>query len=128
MARRARGGRAGRQAARAAAAAPRKPYITRKIPEYSVLNDTDLAQLEHNADTILEEIGIDIKEDQETIDIFEKAGATAKGERLFFPRGMLREIIQKTAPAQFTQHARNPENNVETVSYTHLTLPTICSV
>ncbi len=113
MARRARGGRAGRAAARAATEAPRKPYITRKIPEYSVLNDTDLAQLEHNADTILQDIGIDIKEDQESIDIFVAAGASAEGERVKFPRGMLRELIQKTAPAQFTQHARNPANNVE---------------
>ena len=113
MARRARGGRAGRAAARAAAAPERKPYITRNIPVYSVLNDTDLAQLEHNADTILEEIGIDIKEDQETIDIFVAAGAKADGERVHFPRGMLREIVQKTAPKQFTQYARNPKNNVE---------------
>ena len=113
MARRARGGRAGRAAAREAASEPRKPYITRKIPEYSVLNDTDLAQLEANADTILEDIGIDIKEDQETIDIFVAAGAKADGERVQFPRGMLREIVQKTAPKQFTQHARNPANNVE---------------
>lgn len=112
MARRARGGRAGRAAANAAAAPKRKPYIERKIPEYSVLGDADLAQLEHNADTILEEIGIDIKEDQETIDYFIAAGASAEGERVRFPRGMLREIIQNSAPRMFTQHARNPENNV----------------
>ncbi len=113
MARRARGGRAGRAAANAAEKAPRDPYIVRKIPEYSVLGDADLAQLEYNADTILEEIGIDIKEDQESIDYFIAAGASAKGERVYFPRGMLREIIQKSAPKQFTQFARNPANNVE---------------
>lgn len=112
MARRARGGRAGRAAANAAEAPPREPYITRKIPPYSVLNDTDLAQLEYNADTILEEIGIDIQEDPESIDYFVKAGATADGFRVRFPRGMCREIIQKNAPSIFTQHARNPENNV----------------
>lgn len=113
MARRARGGRAARSATRAANAAPRKPYITRTIPEYSVLNDTDLAQLEYNADTILQDIGIDIKEDPESVGIFVAAGASAEGERVKFPRGMLREIVQKNAPAQFTQHARNPINNVE---------------
>ncbi len=113
MARRARGGRAGRAAARAADAPPRQPYIVRNIPPYSVLGDTDLATLEYNADTILQDIGIDIKEDQESIDIFVAAGAKADGERVHFPRGMLREIIQKTAPEQFTQHARNPINNVE---------------
>ena len=54
MARRGRsGGRAGRAAARAEEAPKREPYIKRNIPTYSVLNDTDLAQLEHNADTIL---------------------------------------------------------------------------
>ncbi len=112
MARRTRGGRAGRIAANAAAAPKRAPYIKRKIPTYSVLGDTDLAQLEHNADTILQDIGIDIKEDQESIDIFIAAGASANGERVHFPRGMLREIIQNSAPKMFTQYARNPENNV----------------
>jgi len=113
MARRGRtGGRAGRAAASAAEKAPREPYIKRKIPPYSILGDEDLAILERNADTILEEIGIDIKEDQETIDIFVAAGAKADGERVRFPRGMCREIIQKTAPKIFTQYARNPENNV----------------
>ncbi len=113
MARRTRGGgRAGRQAAAEADTPTRAPYIKRKIPVYSVLGDTDLAQLEQNADTILEEIGIDIKEDQESIDLFVAAGASADGERVRFPRGMCREIIQKSAPAIFTQHARNPENNV----------------
>ena len=112
MARRGRsGGRAGRAAARAEEAPKREPYIKRNIPTYSVLNDTDLAQLEHNADTILEEIGLDIQEDQESIDYFVKAGATVDGERVRFPRGMCREIIQATAPAEFTQYARNPDNN-----------------
>jgi trimethylamine--corrinoid protein Co-methyltransferase len=107
------GGRAAR-AARVAAETPKAPpYITRKIPPYSVLGDADLAQLEHNADTILQDVGVDIKEDQESIDIFVAAGASADGERVKFPRGMLRGIIQKSAPAIFTQHARNPENNVQ---------------
>ena len=109
---RVRGGRAGRAASNAAAKPPRDPYIKRKIPPYSVLGDEDLAILERNAETILETIGIDIKEDQETVDIFVAAGATADGERVRFPRGMCREIIQKNAPKIFTQHARNPENNV----------------
>jgi len=112
MARRARGGRAGRAAMRAEEAAPREPYIKRKIPVYSVLGDADLAQLEYNADTILEEIGVNIQEDPDSIALFVAAGAKADGERVRFPRGMCREIIQKSAPSIFTQHARNPENNV----------------
>ena len=61
---------------------------------------------------VVAEIGIDIQEDPESIDYFVKAGATADGFRVRFPRGMCREIIQKNAPSIFTQHARNPENNV----------------
>ncbi len=107
------GGRRGRAAANAAEQAPREAYITRKIPPYSVLGDDDLAQLEHNADTILEEIGIDIKDDPEAIALFVAAGATADGERVRFPRGLLRGIVQRSAPRIFTQHARNPANSVQ---------------
>ncbi len=106
------GGRRGRAEANAAATAPRKPYIERAIPPYSVLGDADLSILEGNAETILEEIGIDIKDDPETIDIFVAAGASADGVRVRFPRGMCREIVQKNAPSIFTQFARNPANNV----------------
>ena len=114
MARRGRsGGRAGRAVANAQSRPTREPYIKRNIPTYSVLGDTDLAQLEYNADTILEEIGLDIQEDQESVDYFVKAGAKVDGERVRFPRGMCREIIQATAPKEFTQYARNPENNVQ---------------
>ena len=54
---------------------PRDPYIKRNIPTYSVLNDTDLAQLEVNADKLLEEVGLEIQDDQESVDYFVKAGA-----------------------------------------------------
>ena len=107
------GGRRGRAKANASEEIKAPPYLLRKIPPYSVLGDADLAQLEDNADKILEEIGIDIKDDPEAIDLFVKAGATADGDRVRFPRGMCREIIQKNAPSQFTQYARNSANNVE---------------
>jgi len=111
----AREGRSGGRRGRAAASggSPRDPYITRAIPPYSVLGDADLAILEANADTILEEIGIDIKEDPEAIALFVAAGASADGDRVRFPRGMCREIIQNNAPRIFTQHARNPANSVQ---------------
>ena len=59
--------RAARRARNEAPATPRAPYITRRIPPYEVLGSADLAIIEHNADTILEEIGIDIKDDPEAI-------------------------------------------------------------
>ncbi len=106
-----RGGRRARVQAVTESSAP--AYIQRKIPCWQVLNDEQLSLIEYNADSILEEIGIDFTEDQETLDIFQAAGANIDGERVRFPRGMCREIIQASAQAQFTQHARNPKRNVE---------------
>lgn len=111
--RRGGGGRAGRQAARAAGGAVRIPYIKRGIPTFDPFSEEQLAIVEDNADTILAEIGLDFRGDPETLDIWRKAGAAVDGERVRFEKGMLREIIQKSAPAEFTQYARNREKSVQ---------------
>jgi trimethylamine--corrinoid protein Co-methyltransferase len=105
-------GRDAKRASRAARAASSIPYITRKIPYYEVLGEEGLSLMEQNADTILEEIGIDFRDDPEALELWKAAGADVKGERVHFPRGMCRSLIQKTAPRQFTQHARNPARSV----------------
>ncbi len=105
-------GREAKRASRAARAAISVPYITRKIPYYEVLDEEGLALMEHNADTILEEIGIDFRDDPEALEIWKNAGADVRGERVHFARGMCRALIQKTAPQEFTQHARNPARSV----------------
>ena len=109
--RRRRGGSADESDAKNIPKAP--AFIKRKIPHYSILSDDDLSIIEDNADTILEEIGIVFSEDQEALDILEKAGASIDGMRVRFPKGMCRKLIQENAPKQFTQFARNPERNVE---------------
>jgi trimethylamine--corrinoid protein Co-methyltransferase len=88
------------------------PYIERKIPYYEVLGEEALVVIEENADTVLEEIGIDFREFPEALELLKGAGAEIDGERVRFPRGMCREIIQASAPAEYTQHARNPERSV----------------
>ena len=105
--------REAKRAVRAAHAGQSVPYITRKIPYYEVLGEEGLALIENNADTILEEIGIEFREDPEALSIWKAAGADVQGERVRMPRGMCRELIQATAPREFTQHARNPARNVE---------------
>ena len=110
--RRRAGGREAKRAARAARAGVSVPYITRKIPYYEVLDADGLALIERNADTILEEIGIEFRGDPESLDLWKKAGADVQGERVRFPRGMCRSLVQATAPHDFVQHARNPERNV----------------
>jgi trimethylamine--corrinoid protein Co-methyltransferase len=105
-------GREAKRAARLAHAVDIIPFITRKIPYYEVLNEEGLALIEQNADAILEEVGIDIKGDEEVLQLWRNAGADVQGERVHFPRGMCRSLIQKTAPREYVQHARNPARSV----------------
>jgi trimethylamine--corrinoid protein Co-methyltransferase len=105
-------GRAAKHQARLQTTAAIAPFIERKIPYYELLGEEALQTIEHNADTVLEEIGIDFKEFPEALDLLKAAGANVEGERVHFPRGMCREIIQASAPREFTQYARNPERNV----------------
>jgi trimethylamine--corrinoid protein Co-methyltransferase len=107
------GGREARQAARASGGgAVRAPYVTRKLRPFEVLDEEGLGIIEANADTVLEETGIEFHDDAEALEIWRDAGAAVDGTRVRFPRGMLRRIIQDNAPAEFIQHARNPANNV----------------
>ncbi|RDD60546.1 trimethylamine methyltransferase family protein [Ferruginivarius sediminum] len=87
-------------------------YISRNIPLYEILTEEGLSLIEHNADTILEEVGIEFRDDPEALRLWKDAGADVDGERVRIPRGMARELL-KQAPAEFTQHARNPERSVQ---------------
>src|SRR5436190_1323152 len=105
-------GRDAKIAARTARSHAFVPYITRNIPYYEVLTAAGLELLENNADTILEEIGIDFRDDAESLKLWKDAGADVQGERVRFPRGMCRSIVRRSAPKEFVQHARNPARNV----------------
>ena len=107
------GGRAGRKAVRAAHVIAREPFLTRALLPYELVTEEGLAILEHNADTILEEVGIEIRDHQLALDLFKAAGADVQGTRVRFPRGLCRQIVQATAPETYTQHARNPANDVQ---------------
>ncbi|NBS28183.1 MAG: trimethylamine methyltransferase [Actinobacteria bacterium] len=106
------GGRAARQATRKSAGAQREAYLVRTIKPYELASEEVLALLEHNADTILEEIGVEIRDYPSAIERFKNAGAHVDGTRVRFPRGMCRSIVQASAPREYIQHARNPLNNV----------------
>ena len=88
------------------------PFITRNIPPVDILSDEATEIIEANAETILEEIGIDFRDDREALDILRNVGCDVKGERVHFPRGLARQLCA-TAPASFTQHARNSARSVE---------------
>lgn len=88
------------------------PYIIRNIPTYDILSEENLVKIEATADRILAEVGIEFRDDPASIALWKQAGAKVEGLLVKFEPGMLREVVS-TAPAQFTQHARNPARNVE---------------
>jgi trimethylamine---corrinoid protein Co-methyltransferase len=111
-ARRRAGGREARLAARAHAHVERLPFLTRTLQPFEVLSEEGLSLLEENADTILEEVGLEFRGDTEALRTLRAGGADVDGERVRFPRGMCRRIVQASAPREFVQHARNPERSV----------------
>ncbi|MEH6824608.1 MAG: trimethylamine methyltransferase family protein [Motiliproteus sp.] len=50
------------------------PCIIRNIPTYDLLSEARLGMIEQAADTILAEIGIEFREDPETVALFHNAG------------------------------------------------------
>ena len=105
-------GREAKRAARQQMPTSTAAYIDRKIPYYELLSEEALELIEDNAETVLEEIGIEFNEFPRALELFKEAGADIDGERVRFPRGLCRSIVQASAPSEFTQYARNPERNV----------------
>ena len=105
------GGGAARRAERTSVKIETAKYIERNIPNFEVLTEEALEIIEYNAETILEEVGVNFVNNPAALDRWRAAGAMVDGERVRIPRGLARKLIS-TAPSQFTQHARNPERNV----------------
>ena len=106
------GGGAARRAERTSVKIESAKYIERNIPNFEILTDEALDIIEYNAETILEEVGVNFVNNPAALDRWRAVGANIDGERVRIPRGLARKLIA-TAPAKFTQHARNPERNVE---------------
>ncbi|MEM9043601.1 MAG: trimethylamine methyltransferase family protein [Pseudomonadota bacterium] len=89
------------------------PFILRRIGSLNVLAEEGLELIEANADKILAETGMVFQDDDEVLEILADAGCDIAETRVRFPGGLCRKIIQKTAPKQFVQHARNPKKTVQ---------------
>ncbi|TPQ51899.1 trimethylamine methyltransferase [Prosthecomicrobium hirschii] len=106
-----RRGREARRAARSARSAVSVPYITRNLPITEVLSEEGLSIIEHNAETLMEEIGIEFRDYPSALERLRGAGCDVRGERVHFPRGLARQLVA-TVPSDYVQHARNPERSV----------------
>ncbi|MDE0454158.1 MAG: trimethylamine methyltransferase family protein, partial [Gammaproteobacteria bacterium] len=71
-----RGGRAAKFAARRRGTAKElAAWIDRSIPFFEVLDTEALELIEHNADTVLEEIGIEFRAFPRALELLKEAGA-----------------------------------------------------
>ncbi|MEO0402011.1 MAG: trimethylamine methyltransferase family protein [Pseudomonadota bacterium] len=105
------GGGAARRAERSAVSFETAKFIERNIPNFEVLTQEALEIIEHNAETVLEEVGVNFLDNPAALKRWADAGADIDGERVRIPRGLARKLCA-TAPKSFTQHARNPERSV----------------
>lgn len=106
-----RRGRGARRAERQTRDSIGLPYITRNLPPHDILSEAALVRIEETADRLLAEIGIEFRDDPAALALWRRAGAELDGVRVRFPPGLLREVLA-TAPAEFTQLARNPARSV----------------
>ena len=106
------GGGAARRAERTTIKMETAKYIERNIPVYEILTEEALEIIETNAETVLEEIGINFVNNPAALSRWRAAGADVSGERVRIPRGLARQLC-KTAPSRYIQHARNPARSVE---------------
>ena len=105
------GGGAARRAERSAVSFETARYIERNIPNFEVLTEEALELIEYNAETVLEEIGVNFPGNPAALERWRNAGADVTGERVRIPRGLARKLCE-TAPSEYTQVARNPARNV----------------
>jgi trimethylamine--corrinoid protein Co-methyltransferase len=109
-----RGGRRGREARRTARLqrpGALVPYITRNLPVTEVLSLEALEIIEANAETLLQEIGIEFRDHPRALALLKDAGCDINDQRVRFPKGLARKLCA-TVPPTYTQNARNPERNV----------------
>ena len=118
---------ADRAAARKAVALDQQlPPIERKIPTYDLFSDESLELALKNAETLLQEVGLDLVNCHRAAKAFKDAGqdvrvieapsgSGAKDQTIHnvrFDKGWCWQQM-KTLPGIFTQYARNAERNVE---------------
>ena len=91
-----RGGRAARIQLDEAAADVQAVQLRRTIPTYELLDEANLDRLEVHSDWILAEIGVDIRGDDEALELFRSAGARVDGERVRFDPGLAAALCAST--------------------------------
>ncbi len=77
---------------------------------YEFLTPHQVEQIHETSLNMLDQIGVEFRYPP-ALEVLSKGGARIEGERVYFSPQLVESQIKK-APAQFTIHARNPDNNV----------------
>ena len=109
MVRRARSRREGDLAS--GEAAPASPHILRRLPYFDPLDEETLVRLERQVDWLIQDHGIEFRDDPEAHRIWREAGADVQDTRVRAPADWIRGLCGK-APRVFRQAARNPGRSV----------------
>lgn len=80
------------------------------IPKFDVLTPEQVKQVHEQSMKILNEIGVEFSY-QPALDVLKAKGQKVEGQRVYFQRQFVEEQVA-TAPAEFTLHARNSQNNL----------------
>ena len=78
------GGGAARRASRSAVSFETARFIERNIPNFEILTAEAIEIIEYNAETILEEIGVNFVENPAALDRWRAAGADLPNHQLCF--------------------------------------------
>lgn len=103
--------RAGRERRRErAAVSERLSQPVHNVPVYELLNEEGVELIHQKSLQVLSEDGI-VFYLEEAREILKQHGAKVDGEMVYFDPDLVMEYVAK-APSEFSQLARNPENNV----------------
>ncbi|MEM7457240.1 MAG: trimethylamine methyltransferase family protein [Planctomycetota bacterium] len=106
----ARGGRDARRAKRTAPKFEMLPTLVRKIPLCEPMDEEQIRMIDNASMDILEDVGV-IFRDPTALKQWEEAGARIDGERVYFDREHIRELI-RSIPSSISYHARDPKKSV----------------
>ena len=82
-------GASGRRAARSGVNLVSLPFVQRKIAPVNLLDEEGVAIIENNADILLEEIGIDFRDDEEALQMWRECWCRCSGRAGTFSKGTL---------------------------------------
>ena len=99
---------------RAAQVVSRVPYLTRTMQPFEILSEEALATIEYTADTVLEEVGIEVRDYPSALTLFKNAGAIVDGTRghgkTLLPIGCHREHRGRPRQIRTPQTAEQTDN------------------